>query len=41
MLKNMVFRATVLKTLGSVGSFFFKNWNLSYKDPNEIKTVFS
>ena len=39
--RNLVFRATVLKTLGRVGSAFFKNWNLNYKDPNEKKKVFS
>jgi len=32
--------ATVLKTLGRVGSVFFKNWNLNYKDPNEKKGIF-
>jgi len=38
---NLVFRAMVLKTLGRVGSvFFFKNWNLNYKDPNEKKMYF-
>ena len=37
--KNLVFRATVLKTLGRVGSFFFLNWNLNYKYPNEKNGV--
>ena len=32
---NLVFRAMVLKTLGRVGSVFFKNWTLNYKDPIE------
>jgi len=27
--------------VGRVGCFFFKNWNLNYKDPNEKKKVFS
>jgi len=30
----------VLKTLGRVGSVFFKNWNLNYKDPNEKNGIF-
>jgi len=38
---NLVFMATVLKTLGRVGSGVFKNQNLKYKDPNEKNTVFS
>jgi len=38
--KNLVFRATVLKTLGRVGSVFFKNWNLNYKDPNKKNNNF-
>jgi len=32
--KIFLFRATVLKTLGRVGSVFFNNWNLNYKDTN-------
>jgi len=38
--KNIVFRATVLKTLSKVGSDFFKNWNLNYEDPNEKNGIF-
>ena len=38
---NLVFRATVLKTLGRVSPVlfvcFFKKWNLNYKDPNKKK----
>ena len=33
--KNLVFRATVFKTLGRVGWVFFKELNLNYKNPNE------
>ena len=38
--KNLVFRATVLKTLGRDSCGFFKNWNLNYKDPNGKKQRF-
>ena len=41
--KNLVFRATVFKTFGRVGSIFFKNLYyiiFNYKDPKEKSGIF-